>query len=134
MGRDDRSRLQRFRAWLAGVLFEVAGRLDPVYDVWLDEAPPRHPASSIDLETGFRIHRAVDCHPPCPFHAPSPHHMTGWRKVIRESNLVERMCPHGVGHPDPDSIAYMDDHGGEDNRGSWGVHGCDGCCRAPEPA
>ena len=30
----------------------------------------------------------------------------------------ERVCPHGIGHPDPD----RPHHGG-------GVHGCDGCCK-----
>lgn len=33
----------RLRGWLAGVLFLAAGRLHPTYDVWLDEAEPRHP-------------------------------------------------------------------------------------------
>jgi hypothetical protein len=35
--------LQRFRSWLAGLLFLAAGRLDQTYDVWLDDAPLRHP-------------------------------------------------------------------------------------------
>lgn len=51
-----------------------------------------------------------------------------WPKVIRESALVERTCPHGVGHPDPDSLAWMNKTGGRKNRGWWGIHGCDGCC------
>jgi hypothetical protein len=32
---------------------------------------------------------------------------------------MERICEHGIGHPDPDQI--MRDEAG------W-VHGCDGCC------
>jgi hypothetical protein len=44
--------------------------------------------------------------------------------VLRESGLVERLCVHGVGHPDPDSVAYFDRH---EVRGI-DVHGCDGCC------
>ena len=44
------SRMQRFRSWLAGLLFLAAGRLDSAYDVWLDDAPPRHPATSPSLE------------------------------------------------------------------------------------
>lgn len=31
----------RIRSWLAGRLFLLAGRLDPAYDVWLDNAEPR---------------------------------------------------------------------------------------------
>lgn len=36
-------RSTRFRQWLAGLLFRAAGRLDAAYDVWLDDAPRRHP-------------------------------------------------------------------------------------------
>jgi hypothetical protein len=36
----------------------------------------------------------------------------------------ERICPHGIGHPDPDDMAYWKSIGEE----SMGVHGCDGCC------
>jgi hypothetical protein len=34
---------------------------------------------------------------------------------------MERICPHGVGHPDPDEYAIA-------SGGDAGVHGCDGCC------
>lgn len=34
--------LMRVRSWIAGNLFALAGRLDPAYDVWLDDAPRRH--------------------------------------------------------------------------------------------
>lgn len=72
------------------------------------------------------LHHAADvCVPPCPFHAPSDHRMKEWPKVIRETALIERQCPHGIGHPDPDSIAYFERHG----RYGFGTHGCDGCCR-----
>jgi hypothetical protein len=38
--------------------------------------------------------------------------------------LVERICEHGVGHDDPDAVAYMRSKGH-----TWaGTHGCDGCC------
>ena len=33
--------MQRFRSWLAGMLFLAAGKLDEAYDVWLDDAPRR---------------------------------------------------------------------------------------------
>lgn len=61
----------------------------------------------------------------CVIHNPSDHHMRHWRMNWRDDRgLMERICSHGVGHPDPDSLAYfrllaMD----------WqSVHGCDGCC------
>lgn len=37
------SLVERFCAWLAGLLFLAASRLDDTYDVWLDKAEPRHP-------------------------------------------------------------------------------------------
>jgi hypothetical protein len=38
---------------------------------------------------------------------------------------MERICPHGVGHPDPDDAAYHIRIG----QGYKTIHGCDGCCR-----
>lgn len=32
-----------------------------------------------------------------------------------DRGLIERRCPHGIGHPDPDTVGDT-------------VHGCDGCC------
>ena len=52
-------------------------------------------------------------------------HMSKWPKNIRETGLVERVCPHGIGHPDPDWLKGKPSH--------WGVHGCDGCCSTPSP-
>lgn len=70
----------------------------------------------------FAIHREGQClGQTCCFHNPSDHKMKDWPKILRESTLVERLCVHGIGHPDPDSVAYL----GE----GFGVHGCDGCCR-----
>ena len=34
---------------------------------------------------------------------------------------MERICDHGIGHPDPDEFRIRN---GEDD----GIHGCDGCC------
>lgn len=65
----------------------------------------------------------------CVIHNPSRHKMTGWPKVVRATTLIERTCPHGVGHPDPDSVAYMN---WATKQKSWGVHGCDGCCSEPK--
>ena len=40
-------------------------------------------------------------------------------KVVQlDRRIMERICPHGVGHPDPDDVLNQDR-----------VHGCDGCCR-----
>lgn len=73
------------------------------------------------------IHTAAACAgEACPFHAPSDHHMVDWPTRIRGDRncLVERVCSHGVGHPDPDSLAFLQSLGISDD----GTHGCCGCC------
>lgn len=80
----------------------------------------------------------------CCLHNPSDHHMVAWPTVFRSDRaqitpegytfavfvLTERLCPHGVGHPDPDSIAYARRIGGDDFADAEGIHGCDRCCQA----
>jgi len=59
----------------------------------------------------------------CCIHNPSNHHMASWPLHWRsDRGVMERICPHGVGHPDPDDLAF---HSGDEY---YGVHGCDGCC------
>lgn len=59
---------------------------------------------------------------PCTIHHPSGHHMRDWPTHWRGDGPfdiwhgMERICPHGVGHPDPDGL--------DPDR----IHGCDGCC------
>lgn len=54
---------------------------------------------------------------PCPIHNPSNHVMKDFPQFWRDdARFMERICPHNVGHPDPDDpFAYK-------------IHGCDGCC------
>lgn len=78
---------------------------------------------------GLWVHKKGKCageH--CSIHNPSDHHMKEWPLNWRsDSGVMERICPHGVGHPDPDHMDYVIslDRGLE----YQGVHGCDGCCR-----
>lgn len=52
----------------------------------------------------------------CVIHRPSEHHMRDWASHYRQDRaMLERICPHGVGHPDPDHVGDA-------------THGCDGCC------
>lgn len=52
--------------------------------------------------------------------------MVTWPMLWRDDRyLMERQCPHGIGHPDPDHMAYARGLG----LGDQGVHGCDGCCQ-----
>lgn len=61
----------------------------------------------------------------CVIHNPSEHHMRAWPLNWRDDKgLMERICPHRIGHPDPDDLAFHVRNG----RGALGVHGCDGCC------
>lgn len=63
----------------------------------------------------------------CCIHHPSDHPLRDaplhWRASgpldIKPSHM-ERICPHGVGHPDPDGLRLDEVE----------MHGCDGCCRA----
>lgn len=72
-------------------------------------------------------HQAKVCvaDPACVVHRPSNHHMRDmpmhWRS---DRGQMERICEHGVGHPDPDDLAFHLSKG----RDYMGVHGCCGCC------
>lgn len=67
-------------------------------------------------------HAADRCQGPrCPIHHPSDHHMRQWPANWRhDRRIIERVCEHGIGHPDPDDPT-------QDR-----THGCDGCCAAPK--
>ena len=57
----------------------------------------------------------------CCIHNPSDHHMVEWEQNWRpDRRMMERICAHGVGHPDPDDPTTDK------------THGCDGCCIAPK--
>ena len=60
----------------------------------------------------------------CWVHNPSPTHMITWPVRWRaEKRTAERLCPHRIGHPDPDDVAYNLMLGRDVSS-----HGCDGCC------
>lgn len=44
-----------------------------------------------------------------------------WRS---DKGFLERICIHGIGHPDADSTAYLRSV----NEYDFSVHACDGCC------
>jgi hypothetical protein len=72
----------------------------------------------------LHCHDRADCYgPPCLIHSPSEHHMRGWDQNWRaDRRIMERLCEHGIGHPDPDDYKVRMNSWGE------GIHGCDGCC------
>lgn len=70
------------------------------------------------------VHDKKDCSGKCCIHNPSNHHMRNWPTHWRDDRrMMERICKCGVGHPDPDDLAYKKKMGLDD-----GVHGCCGCC------
>jgi hypothetical protein len=78
----------------------------------------------------WKVHNEASCMGAnCVIHRPSRHKMSSWPIILRgdRAGLAERICKDGVGHPDPDSLAYFAMVDPQD-RGAWSVHGCDGCC------
>lgn len=56
---------------------------------------------------------------------PSDHPLKDAPMLWRDDrNILERVCSHGVGHPDYDSAEYLSSIGMEHEN----IHGCDGCC------
>jgi len=81
-------------------------------------------------EHGIWVHVAHKCGSEwCCIHNPSDHNMRDFPLHFRMDRgaLAERICPHGIGHPDPDSVAFFVKM--DPSCASWiEVHGCDGCC------
>jgi hypothetical protein len=60
----------------------------------------------------------------CTIHKRSEHPMRTFPQHWRSDRaLMERICPHGVGHPDPDDHKLTGPHAQAE-----ATHGCDGCC------
>lgn len=65
----------------------------------------------------------------CCIHNPSNHKMVKFRLLWRTDwGLMERVCPHGIGHPDPDHLAFSKRTRPDTYSKYEDVHGCDGCC------
>lgn len=81
--------------------------------------------------TELRTHGLADCDGhPCCIHDPSDHPMRDFPLFWRaDRGLMERTCPHGIGHPDPDDIAHKRRARGEKFARYESIHGCDGCCQ-----
>lgn len=74
--------------------------------------------------------RGDTCEQGCVIHNRTAHHMQHWPLHWRgDRKIFERICTHGVGHPDPDQGPYW---ASADQDWQW-VHGCCGCCRNPQP-
>ena len=58
----------------------------------------------------------------CTIHNRSDHSMRKFPQHWRgDRGIMERICTHGIGHPDPDEYKLtLNEY--------EGIHGCDGCC------
>jgi hypothetical protein len=88
------------------------------YDKFTDDSPEV-----------WNVHKAAVCAGEfCAIHNPSDHPLKDAPMAIRRDSfkygLAERFCPHGIGHSDPDSVAFFSRQGAH----GMGIHGCDGCC------
>jgi hypothetical protein len=117
---------------VASFLFDVA---EEVFDAWdsVFEGARRRVRAKQEVKkalqiqgetvhvggtTLYNVHRRGRClGPSCWIHRPTQHHMRDWPRHWRgDRHLLERICQHGVGHPDPDQ-PFADS-----------THGCCGCC------
>lgn len=65
----------------------------------------------------------------CVLHNPSHHHMSEWPLHWRgDRRMFERICPCGVGHPDPDQVRFWERQFGAEKGSVLTTHGCCGCC------
>lgn len=87
------------------------------------ECPENMEAWTSDTGQELCVHSRGDCEgQSCPIHAPSAHPMVSFPRHMRlDRGIMERICPHAIGHPDPDDLNIR-------NGNDPGVHGCDGCC------
>lgn len=99
------------------------------------ESDSLDPTTLVMLEHTYRLLR---CHPaseceghPCPLHNRTDHSMRSFPQHWRgDRALMERTCPHGIGHPDPDQWDYLVRVRGRNHAAAEFVHGCDGCGHA----
>lgn len=109
-------------------LHEYLGLTWPEYGLWasaglLPLAETRQLEMKQEVLQGGAVlfaHGPAVCEKPCPIHWPSLHHMRSWRQHWRaDRGIIERICKHDIGHPDPDDKA------------PFKGHGCDLCCTNP---
>lgn len=104
----------------------------------LGDAVPILPDTTMGILVGgqvvYGVHARYHCRGErCSIHNPTAHPMAAWRQNWRsDRKIMERICQHGIGHPDPDHLAFVRSRVGPIGGNASGVHGCDGCCSQPE--
>ena len=65
----------------------------------------------------------------CSIHSPSSHSMRDFRTLFRRDRMmIERICPCGIGHPDPDHLSFIESVYGAESARIESIHGCCGHC------
>ncbi|HEX5532935.1 MAG TPA: hypothetical protein VFX33_04265 [Actinomycetales bacterium] len=97
--------------------FIVGGATDPLWGIHQGVAVLRN------------VHSPTRCTgKACVVHNTTDHHMREWPLTWRgDLGTFERLCPHGIGHPDPDALGCLVSTQGP----TAGIHGCDDCCLPP---
>lgn len=91
--------------------------------------PGMLPATLVGGEKIVAHHPALCEGSPCAVHHPSDHVMKDWpQHWRRDRRIIERICPCGVGHPDPDHLAFLRTIMSAKQVEAESVHGCCGCC------
>lgn len=102
------------------------------YDVVFVDQTDRDTGEDLGLDL-LKVHPNSWCEGEvCAIHHPSAHHMATWTQMYRADRrppVMERICAHNLGHPDPDDLTVLrkDGAAGVAARG----HPCDGCCIPP---
>lgn len=99
---------------------------------WLDSLPDIAPPPDFVEVTLEHSPVVLMAHPPkacagspCPLHNRTDHVLRGFMQHWRDDRgLMERICPHGVGHPDPDQWDYLVKRYGKRAASAEFVHGC----------
>lgn len=98
----------------------------------VDHAAERHFGTQLpDGPFALKVHSPAQCagQERCLVHNPTLHHMSTWPLNWRgDKGVMERICPHGVGHDDPDDVWFHLQRATPSARAYVGSHGCDGCC------
>lgn len=73
--------------------------------------------------------QSPDCDEGCVIHNPTDPNKDTFPPLWRgDRSMMERVCPHGIGHPDRDQIRYWERTLGEAEARAQATHACDGCC------
>lgn len=91
--------------------------LEPVLLEHTDHEIMAHPASACAGQSA------------CPLHNRSVHALRAMSQHWRgDRGIIERVCEHDIGHPDPDQWDYWVATLGKKGAGAESTHACDGCC------